>query len=233
MRAPALPHATGRRGPFQDRLPGLRTQHILTALPFQHHRRDPPCSTIATGNARRSSSDDGNLCPHGKSPFRATLRESWSARNGRWAQTLVKIGHGAHSDMAVVGEASPFPDLLHIERIVDAAAGQGLGESAHRHVNLHQIFLIRGGGGEMSLDGARYPLTARRRLFINIPPGTVHDFRFAAGTDGHVLTLPPRRFPRDFRTGHCPHWPGPSRHPVLGLPPAWTGSPPDIRQAAG
>ena len=33
---------------------------------------------------------------------------------------------------------------------------------------------------------------------INIPPGTVHDFTFAAGTEGHVLTLPPADFPELF-----------------------------------
>ena len=43
------------------------------------------------------------------------------------------------------GEASPFPDLLHIERIVDRAAGQDWVIAPHRHVNLHQIFLIRSG----------------------------------------------------------------------------------------
>jgi AraC family transcriptional activator of pobA len=94
------------------------------------------------------------------------------------------------------GEASPFPDLLHIERIVDRAAGQDWVIAPHRHVNLHQIFLIREGGIEMSLDGVRRRLAPP--VVINIPPGTVHDFRFAAGTDGHVLTLPPADFPEVF-----------------------------------
>ena len=94
------------------------------------------------------------------------------------------------------GEASPFPDLLHIERIVDRAAGQDWVIAPHRHVNLHQIFLIREGGIEMSVDGVRRRLLPP--VVINIPPGTVHDFRFAAGTDGHVLTLPPADFPEVF-----------------------------------
>lgn len=94
------------------------------------------------------------------------------------------------------GEASPFPDLLHIERIVDRAAGQDWVIAAHRHVNLHQIFLIREGGIAMSVDGTRCNLAPP--VVINIPPGTVHDFRFAAGTEGHVLTLPPADFPEVF-----------------------------------
>ncbi|OYU18613.1 MAG: AraC family transcriptional regulator [Rhodobacteraceae bacterium PARR1] len=96
------------------------------------------------------------------------------------------------------GEASPFPDLLHIEQIVDRAAGQDWVIAAHRHVNLHQIFLIRSGVVELSLDGRRrHPAPP---VVINIPPGTVHDFTFAAGTEGHVLTLPPADFPDLF--GH-------------------------------
>lgn len=94
------------------------------------------------------------------------------------------------------GEASPFPDLLHIERIVDRAAGQDWVIAPHRHVNLHQIFLIRSGVVALSLDGQRR--TPAPPVVINIPPGTVHDFTFAAGTEGHVLTLPPADFPELF-----------------------------------
>ncbi len=94
------------------------------------------------------------------------------------------------------GEASPFPDLLHIERIVDRAAGQDWMIAPHRHVNLHQIFLIRSGVVALSLDGQRR--TPAPPVVINIPPGTVHDFTFAAGTEGHVLTLPPADFPELF-----------------------------------
>lgn len=94
------------------------------------------------------------------------------------------------------GEASPFPDLLHIERIVDRAEGQDWVIAPHRHVNLHQIFLIRAGVVDLSLDGQRR--TPAPPVVINVPPGTVHAFTFAAGTEGHVLTLPPADFPELF-----------------------------------
>lgn len=94
------------------------------------------------------------------------------------------------------GEASPFPDLLHIERIVDRAEGQDWVIAPHRHLNLHQIFLIRAGVVALSLDGLRR--APAPPVVINIPPGCVHDFRFAAGTEGHVLTLPPADFPELF-----------------------------------
>ena len=94
------------------------------------------------------------------------------------------------------GEASPFPDLLHIERIVDRAEGQDWVIAPHRHVNLHQIFLIRAGVVDLSLDGRRrQPIPP---VVINVPPGCVHAFTFATGTEGHVLTLPPADFPELF-----------------------------------
>jgi AraC family transcriptional activator of pobA len=96
------------------------------------------------------------------------------------------------------GEASPFPDLLHIERIVDRAAGMDWVIAPHRHVNLHQIFLITDGVLDLSLDGVRQ--RPALPAVLNIPPGTVHAFRFEAGTEGYVLTMPPADFPELF--GH-------------------------------
>lgn len=94
------------------------------------------------------------------------------------------------------GEASPFPDLLHIERIVDRAAGADWVIAPHRHLNLHQIFLILEGRMDVSLDGdRRQPVPP---VVLNIPPGTVHSFSFAPGTEGHVLTLPSADFPELF-----------------------------------
>ncbi|MCX7644033.1 MAG: helix-turn-helix domain-containing protein [Rhodobacteraceae bacterium] len=94
------------------------------------------------------------------------------------------------------GEASPFPDLLHVERIVDRAADMDWTIAPHRHLNLHQIFLIRDGVLTLSLDGQRHDPDPP--VVLNIPPGTVHAFAFAAGTEGHVLTLPPADFPELF-----------------------------------
>lgn len=94
------------------------------------------------------------------------------------------------------GEASPFPDLLHIERIADRAAGRDWVISPHRHVSLHQIFLIQRGQLLLSVDGRQSrPVPP---VVINMPPGTVHAFTFATGTEGHVLTLPPADFPELF-----------------------------------
>lgn len=91
------------------------------------------------------------------------------------------------------GEASPFPDILHSERIVDRAAGMDWRIGAHRHMGLHQVFLIREGAITLDLDGTR--LAPLPPVVLNIPPGVVHGFSFAAGTEGHVLTLPTADFP--------------------------------------
>ncbi len=97
------------------------------------------------------------------------------------------------------GESSPFPDLLHIERIVDRAAGLDWRIAPHRHHGLHQIFLISHGSIRLALDGeTRAPALP---AVLNIPRGTVHGFAFAAGTEGSVLTLPAADFPELFGPG--------------------------------
>ena len=91
------------------------------------------------------------------------------------------------------GENRPFPDSVHVERIVDRAAGLEWRIAPHRHMHLHQIFLLTDGQIEMSVDDR--VLTLRPPVVMNMPPGTVHGFRFSQGTEGYVLTLPTALFP--------------------------------------
>jgi AraC family transcriptional regulator, transcriptional activator of pobA len=91
------------------------------------------------------------------------------------------------------GEDSPFPDLLHIERIVDRAEGLDWRIAPHRHLNLHQVFLILSGEIALTLDGRK--LRAVPPVVLNLPRGTVHGFAFSTGTEGFVLTLPAADFP--------------------------------------
>ncbi|NEY90121.1 helix-turn-helix domain-containing protein [Tabrizicola oligotrophica] len=95
------------------------------------------------------------------------------------------------------GEQSPFPDLIHIETITDRAAGLDWQIAPHRHVHLHQVFLVLSGEVRLTIDGR-----AQRGvppLLMNMPRGHVHGFGFAAGTQGYVLTLPAADFPELFR----------------------------------
>ncbi len=94
------------------------------------------------------------------------------------------------------GEQSPFPDLVHIETITDRAAGLDWHIAPHRHLHLHQVFLILSGEARLSIDGKA--LRGASQFLMNMPRGHVHGFAFAAGTEGFVLTLPAADFPELF-----------------------------------
>lgn len=116
-----------------------------------------------------------------------------------WNMRTLSDRHIPNFDL--YGEASPFPDVLHVERIVDRAAAHDWSIAVHRHPNLHQLFLIETGGGHVQLDGDRHALHPRQ--MVSIPPMTVHGFQFDQGTRGWVLTLPVAEF-ADVLTGDGP-----------------------------
>jgi AraC family transcriptional activator of pobA len=90
------------------------------------------------------------------------------------------------------GETRQFPDILHVEAIADRAAGLGWRIAPHRHLHLHQVFLLTAGAAEVTLDGvAHRPVLP---ALLNVPAGTPHGFAFAPGTAGHVVTLPVLHF---------------------------------------
>ncbi|QYK41914.1 MAG: helix-turn-helix domain-containing protein [Paracoccaceae bacterium] len=90
------------------------------------------------------------------------------------------------------GETRQFPDILHVERIADRAAGLDWRIAPHRHLHLHQMFLLSAGGATVTLEGA--VMQPALPALLNVPPGTVHGFAFAAGTGGYVLSLPVMHF---------------------------------------
>lgn len=94
------------------------------------------------------------------------------------------------------GEQSPFPDLVHIETITERASGLDWRIAPHRHLHLHQIFLILSGEARLSVDGMT--LHGHPPFLMNVPRGHVHGFDFSAGTQGFVLTLPASDFPEIF-----------------------------------
>jgi AraC family transcriptional activator of pobA len=94
------------------------------------------------------------------------------------------------------GENRVFPDLLHIERITDRAAGLDWVIAPHRHLHLHQVFLIASGDAVLEADGTRHVLATPG--LISLPRGVVHSFAFAKGTEGYVLTVPVQEFPALF-----------------------------------
>jgi AraC family transcriptional regulator, transcriptional activator of pobA len=94
---------------------------------------------------------------------------------------------------SLYGESRAFPDVLHIERFTDRAAGLDWQIAPHRHLHLHQFFLIQGGTVRMTLDGSRLVVT--EPTLLNVPPGVVHDLALDAGTEGWVLSVPVQNLP--------------------------------------
>jgi AraC family transcriptional activator of pobA len=93
-------------------------------------------------------------------------------------------------DYGLLGEPAQkgFPDLVHIERLRERSGPRRWRIAAHRHPALHQIFWIERGGGTVRLDDTTGNLADG--TVASIPAGTVHGFRFVAGTEGVVVTIP-------------------------------------------
>jgi AraC family transcriptional regulator, transcriptional activator of pobA len=113
-----------------------------------------------------------------------------------WHFSAIMTAPSPIQSWQLYGEKSPFPDLLHIERIIDRAAGLEWRIEPHRHLHLHQGFLILGGQARLTLDGEIHVLVPP--CLVNVPSGVVHGFTFSAGTEGYVLTLPVSDFPELF-----------------------------------
>lgn len=112
------------------------------------------------------------------------------------------------------------PVAVHGERLRDRAGPGGWRIPPHRHPSLHQVFLILSGGAAISVDGGTLDLALPALVFL--PPHVVHGFRFAAGTEGHVLTLPP---------GVAPDLLDPAPAAALGLDRWGTAAPPPGAEA--
>ncbi len=125
----------------------------------------------------------------------------------RWHNSDMNAPHGTVPTFALYGETARFPDIAHVESISDRARGLGWSIAPHRHLELHQILFLGRGRAEVSIDGVRTDLDGP--ALVNLPPGTVHSFRFADDVEGHVVTLP------------VPEWPdlfGPQAETALSWP---------------
>ncbi|SFE80488.1 helix-turn-helix domain-containing protein [Roseivivax sediminis] len=114
---------------------------------------------------------------------------------GLWHYSNMQPDHAIPA-WTLYGERGAFPDLLHAETIADRAARHDWVIAPHRHAGLAQVLLLSTGGVRIRADGAERapPLPA----LVYIPPGVVHGFAFARGTEGRVITLPVRAFPEVF-----------------------------------
>lgn len=87
------------------------------------------------------------------------------------------------------GEAPRRVDerFLHLEELDDRSRPANWNIRAHSHANLHHVFHVDRGGGEMRADSVLFGLDAPCLMLV--PAGTVHGFEYRADTAGQVLTL--------------------------------------------
>lgn len=86
------------------------------------------------------------------------------------------------------GESGDLPDVLHCETIAIRSALHGWELAPHRHARLHQVLLVRRGGGTALLEAGAVRM--RAMSLVNVPAGDVHAFSWKPGTQGWVVTLP-------------------------------------------
>jgi AraC family transcriptional activator of pobA len=77
--------------------------------------------------------------------------------------------------------------FVHVELIADRSGPNEWRVRPHTHSDLHQLFLILRGGGQLRADEARCRLTAP--TLILVPAGIVHAFTFQPATHGYVVTI--------------------------------------------
>jgi AraC family transcriptional activator of pobA len=77
--------------------------------------------------------------------------------------------------------------FLHLEPLDDRSRAANWNIKPHRHDELHQIFLLTGGAGEMHAQNESRSVTAP--CLILVPARTAHAFSFKPETTGRVLTL--------------------------------------------
>lgn len=94
------------------------------------------------------------------------------------------------------GEGQLFPEILHVEKILDRAEGHSWKIAPHRHPHLHQFLIVMKGQTDLMIDGLSVQLG--QGSAINIPPWAVHGFTFSKGTEGLVISLPVAEFPALF-----------------------------------
>jgi AraC family transcriptional activator of pobA len=85
------------------------------------------------------------------------------------------------------GAGHNAPGFAHIETIAERSSLHDWEITPHRHEHGIQVLIIASGHVDVTVDGASFALDPPG--FIALPAASVHGFRFAPATQGHVLTL--------------------------------------------
>lgn len=86
--------------------------------------------------------------------------------------------------------AAVAQEMLHIEDVQSRSAQYQWEIEPHVQHGLYQVLWLVQGGAEVLLDERQAAINGPGAVVV--PPGVVHGFRFAQGTDGLVLTLSAR-----------------------------------------
>lgn len=77
--------------------------------------------------------------------------------------------------------------FVHLEFLDERSRPANWTIAPHAHQDLHHIFLVESGGGEIDADGRRIKFAAP--CYVVAPAGVVHGFRWVAESIGRVLTF--------------------------------------------
>ncbi|HET9388039.1 MAG TPA: helix-turn-helix domain-containing protein [Steroidobacteraceae bacterium] len=112
-------------------------------------------------------------------------------RDGRAPHRFPDAARGASAIPAffLYGEPLQAPDerLIHIETIAARSELHNWTIRPHRHLDLHQLLLIRRGHVHARLDATSLSLEAP--ALVAVPSGAVHSFSFRPATSGLVLSF--------------------------------------------
>ena len=100
-------------------------------------------------------------------------------------------GRAAIPRFALYGEApAPAQEILHIEDIQSRSRLYQWEIKPHVHQGLYQVLWLHRGAAAVVLHEEKAAVEGPSAIVV--PPGVVHGFRFAAETDGLLLTLSAR-----------------------------------------
>lgn len=97
-------------------------------------------------------------------------------------------------------DSPDLAEMLHCETIATRSRPYLWEIAPHRHPALHQVLFVFQGEVELLLGNRRTAMQGP--MLAHVPCGTVHGFRFSAGTEGIVITLA-QEYPQLF-TSHDP-----------------------------
>jgi len=78
-----------------------------------------------------------------------------------------------------------YGDVPHVTNFSQARFAPGQVAAAHAHADMHEVFFVESGSGQIQVDGVEYPLAPG--ACVAVERGEVHEIR-STGAEGLVLT---------------------------------------------